>query len=457
MGRQREATPGRKPKSWKSERNLADVFTACREQGFSVERTHHHIRIVPPNPEMNIVVHSATSGDWNARTLFIAELKRNGFIWPWPAEQQDEVKPPELWVPVLRCSAYEFSSQDRVRNKMTLREVTANERGHFVLTDDKGKLRHFSLERMHELAEFAPPEKETPMMTDTVDEPAGDVRREIVLTEGVVEGYEVDELANVFSPHGKKLTSKVWGPNSTSVYVTLQLHSTADRKYIQKRFPLDEIVLEAFEARPDAHWIPQHVDGDFTNCTLVNLRWVQGSKKETPVDIPPDVIDRVTAPTPTEFLEAVVEKSGVGLMAKEVADAARRQREVDELKEADDVAAAEQHHLDYPSASRREGVTQPSAAALQDIERGYPEDHMRQDEELTREWSILGDDAKALLVGHTLGFKPPQQIRIVSSHVYTDEVSGLSVSVSNDGNILTPGITLENLRVVQALLSAARE
>jgi hypothetical protein len=66
-----------------------------------------------------------------------------------------------------------------------------------------------------------------------------------------------------------------------------------------RQYPLDEIALEAFKARPGRHWMPEHIDGDETNCVVENLRWSEGSQipEQAAEPTPPAVVaDEVAEP-----------------------------------------------------------------------------------------------------------------------------------------------------------------
>jgi len=47
---------------------------------------------VPPDPTKEIVIGSGTPSDWRARRNLLAQLKRQGFIWPWPPQKGKEKK-----------------------------------------------------------------------------------------------------------------------------------------------------------------------------------------------------------------------------------------------------------------------------------------------------------------------------------------------------------------------------
>ena len=65
--------------------DLRKIEKAAREQGWEVTRTRKgHPRFKPPDPTKEIVIGSGTPGDQRAIKHLLADLKRQGFIWPWP-------------------------------------------------------------------------------------------------------------------------------------------------------------------------------------------------------------------------------------------------------------------------------------------------------------------------------------------------------------------------------------
>ncbi len=65
--------------------NLRDIEQAAREQGFIVTRTTKgHPKFIPPDRAKQIVIGSGTPSDYRSLANLIAELRRQGFIWPWP-------------------------------------------------------------------------------------------------------------------------------------------------------------------------------------------------------------------------------------------------------------------------------------------------------------------------------------------------------------------------------------
>lgn len=65
--------------------DLCTIEKAAREQGWEVGRTKKgHLRFKPPDPTKDIVIGSGTPGDQRAVKNLLAQMKRQGFIWPWP-------------------------------------------------------------------------------------------------------------------------------------------------------------------------------------------------------------------------------------------------------------------------------------------------------------------------------------------------------------------------------------
>ncbi len=67
------------------------IIKAAQEQGWEVGKTKKgHWKFVPPDPNRQIVIGSGTPGDQRAVRNLLAELKRQGFIWPWPPPKGKE-------------------------------------------------------------------------------------------------------------------------------------------------------------------------------------------------------------------------------------------------------------------------------------------------------------------------------------------------------------------------------
>lgn len=73
--------------------DLRDLEKAAKDQGWEVGRTKKgHPKFVPPDRTKKIVVGSGTPSDWRAIMNLLAELKRQGLIWPWPPPGTKEKK-----------------------------------------------------------------------------------------------------------------------------------------------------------------------------------------------------------------------------------------------------------------------------------------------------------------------------------------------------------------------------
>jgi hypothetical protein len=65
--------------------NLNELKRAAQEQGWQTGTTRRgHQRWVPPDPKKPIVVGAGTPGDHRSMKNFLAQLRKSGFIWPWP-------------------------------------------------------------------------------------------------------------------------------------------------------------------------------------------------------------------------------------------------------------------------------------------------------------------------------------------------------------------------------------
>jgi predicted RNA binding protein YcfA (HicA-like mRNA interferase family) len=65
--------------------DMKDIEKAALEQGWRVGRTSSgHPRFLHPDPRQGIVIGSGTPGDRKSINNLLAQLKRRGFIWPWP-------------------------------------------------------------------------------------------------------------------------------------------------------------------------------------------------------------------------------------------------------------------------------------------------------------------------------------------------------------------------------------
>ena len=65
--------------------DIREIEQAAREQGWQVGRTAKgHHKFVPPDPAKKIVMGSGTPSDVRSLRNLLAELRRQGFVWPWP-------------------------------------------------------------------------------------------------------------------------------------------------------------------------------------------------------------------------------------------------------------------------------------------------------------------------------------------------------------------------------------
>jgi hypothetical protein len=542
---------GTQSRNTRGTREAQDIIDAAIAQGWSfVPCTgggNQHAKLIPPNGGVPVGV-ASTPSDTNFKHQIVRQMRKSGFQWPWPPQGpavvavEEEPLPPIEWLPVPKCSAYEFCNGGVVRNATTHKILSPAENGVYVLSDDNGFRRDYSVRALCRAAFNRPPNKkiaeivrkETTMTvaveaSEELDSGQQDAAQreyetarpdpaehwELVLIEGIQEGYEVNEEAEVLAPprgpNGlrKKLTVAPW-PSGTRIVLRM-----AD-KGPQQRFKLDEIVLEAFEARPGPNWVPEHIDGDLNNCARANLRWVEGQKsEEAPV---PSTEPKLTSQTvaTVEFCNEV--EAHLDRLDAQAAEA----NAVIDLAEGKQPLPAEAFHLDYPMASAREAYARDPELAValdkvahpngfvQDFAPGYPNDHMAQGEQLmvdqvvdvykleiaalplkTRTFNILrregiytvaellerteaeiselrsaGDDTMRDVRGRLaeLGFslKPgtltpvvvkPCEIR--SYHVHEHVPSGLVLKVYDDGKVEQPLIGRHQMSILTQLIAAA--
>lgn len=534
---------GTQSRNTRGTREAQDVIDAAIDQGWAfvpcTGSGNQHAKLVPPNGGVPVGI-ASTPSDINFKHQVVRQMRKSGFQWPWPPQGPapvvvEEPLPEIEWLPVPKCSAFEFCNGGVVRNATTHKLLSPAENGIYVLTDDHGFRRDYSARALCRAAFNRPPNKriaeivrkETtvtavePFVDEELDSGQQDAAQreyeathtpvspaehwEIVLIEGVQEGYEVNEEGQVLGPPRgpkdlrKKLTVAPWpsGPR-----VVLRLFNGGP----QQRFKLDEIVLEAFEARPGPHWTPEHVDGDLNNCARANLRWVEGPKPE---EAPVPSIEPVPVPQTVATIE----------FCNEMEDQLDRMKAkaVIALAEGKQPLPAEAYHLDYPAASAREAYAgDPELAValdkvahpngfVQDFAPGYPNDHIAQVEQLvdvykleiaalplkTRTFNILrregiytvaellerteaeiselrnaGDDTMRDVRGRLaeLGFslKPGTLTPVVvkpcdirSYHVHEHVPSGLVLKVYDDGKVEQPLIGRHQMSILTQLIAAA--
>jgi len=67
-----------------SEKDSKNYLKAAVEQGWQLKETKKGLQLIPPDPAKEIVTVHRTPSDHRALTNVLAELRRQGLIWPWP-------------------------------------------------------------------------------------------------------------------------------------------------------------------------------------------------------------------------------------------------------------------------------------------------------------------------------------------------------------------------------------
>lgn len=305
----------------RGQRECRDIIDAAVEQGWRTKpAASGHTRLIPPGGGTPVGV-SNTPSDVHFRHQIIRLMRRSGFVWPWPPEEKspssEPAAVPEIWLPIPHCSVAEVSNGGHLRRHSDHKPFYPGENGLFSLTDDEGRVRTFSLRAVvrgqfgHSPIKHVVPQKpkkpegtthqEEIMTTKThpareyyaVPESSNgqgshyppalrDKRWEPVLIEGITEGYEVNEDSDILAPKNDKFRErKLLSPSRRSTgRMWVNLRGTDG---VYRQYPVDEIVLEAFTVRPGPGVLPEHKDGDGTNCAVSNLQW------KTPISIDPAV------------------------------------------------------------------------------------------------------------------------------------------------------------------------
>lgn len=401
-------------------REVADIVEAACEQGWDLQRAGHHLKLVPPDPSTGVPVGLAGSPSnkfW--RHQIIRQLRRSGVVWPWPptggnkklarAQRNQEKKKMitasepvlEAWRTLDTMSKYEISNGARCRNKLTGKLIEVAPNGIVVLTDDKGRRREKSvraLVRAHfghspiknvipqngavhrtrealRIVEPPPPINQEKPMTAVLEAPVSTNGHststehwEPVLIEGVIEGYEVNENAEVLAPKNEKFHQRSRLIPQPGKFPRVNLR-TVEGKY--KLYRLDAIVLEAFKVRPGEHWVPEHIDGNEENCRIDNLRWSEGDQKPRKTEAeqepaPPAVV----ADEPSEPQEPdppVVERLGKRITERhqqsmrELLDSVQADVVVPVIDRAtgEEVTLEDQARVEHPEAFAEESGDKP--------------------------------------------------------------------------------------------------
>ncbi len=61
-----------------------DIERAATQQGWRIEPKRRGVMFLPADRTKAAVMWHRTPSDRRALANFLAELKRSGFIWPWP-------------------------------------------------------------------------------------------------------------------------------------------------------------------------------------------------------------------------------------------------------------------------------------------------------------------------------------------------------------------------------------
>ena len=64
----------------------SDIENAATAQGWRVERTKRgHRRLIPTDETRPVVIGAGTGSDHRGPARFLADARRSGLVWPWPA------------------------------------------------------------------------------------------------------------------------------------------------------------------------------------------------------------------------------------------------------------------------------------------------------------------------------------------------------------------------------------
>lgn len=302
------------------QRECKDIVDAALAQGWRLEtpkgRNAQHLRLIPPNGGVPVGI-SCTPSDHNFRRQIVRLMRRSGFIWPpreeTPVKLADAIVKEE-WRIIDHYPDAEISNFGHARDRRTKTPIVPSDDGLFVFTDPNGFERSDSLRRLCRAAfghsplrnanvdtavlTAVTPRQEvalTPADIGAVSKPQP-VHWEPVLIEGIVEGYEVNEAAEILAPKNAKLRNRSQlRPHERKGRFWVSLRGL-DNKY--RTCLLAPIVLEAFEARPGAHWIAEHIDGNEENCARSNLRWKEG---KVPLSVPAPPVVEPTPPARPEW------------------------------------------------------------------------------------------------------------------------------------------------------------
>lgn len=330
-----------KQRGW---RDAKDIIEAALEQGWCWRQAGtSHLRLTPPIKSGIPVGVSGSPSDVHYRRQIIRQMRKSGFIWPWPPEggtnghhvteekavttRTETEAVPEVWRELDNVPGFELSNGGTCRNRNTGKIIKPNSNGFIRLTTHKGRtveknvrglvLAHFGhppirnvipdtavehyrsreagkmIEPLsHSLGDHINQEE---IMLKTVEEEIEDTMatsddgwKPITWVENLVEGYTVNAQGVARNPTGKVLRSSQIG---AQLWLSLRRADTGTARTVR----LDKTVLNTFGGPPtNEKDAPVHIDGNTKNCAFENLAWpdavdyVEETVEETEekVDVP---------------------------------------------------------------------------------------------------------------------------------------------------------------------------
>lgn len=460
-------------------RDARDIISAAVEQGWRYRTAgSSHLRLIPPDPEGTPVGISGTPSDVHYRRQIIRLMRRSGFIWPWPpvpASEDPTAPVPEVWEPVPLCSVAEVSNGGRVRKTIGHKPIEPDSRNRIVLTGDDGIVHSFlvpvlvrALFDHPPLPHVVPVPEPSPENQEVTMTPPDTERWEPVLIEGIVEGYEVNPLAQVRAPKSTKFKNRtILTPNMVAGRLAVNLRTTAG-KYV--RHWLDEIVLEAFQIRPSAQHLPRHIDGSAENCTLENLTWETLPVAEVTETTP----EQPAAPAPTGGIQEleltvathnILARVGIRTISELVALSERElwrlprmgSRAIDEIK-----AKLAQRQLSLAEATDEEPTAAPKARV--EVE-GVPhlQTGVEQVAQATEPEAEVESEPQVEVEPEPVAspIPQPQEVavsvdslsEVVVHRIYVNPATGLQVQVDDQGHVHPPEgeLTLDQMVALGAI------
>ena len=211
----------------------------------------------------------------------------------------------EHWLPVPGCKTVLVSSTGRVYDTVASRYLTPRgeeEAATVTLVDDFGRTYQRYLTRTVISLFGHPPRPEdepqdpslvapAPTPATESEDPDGvvtDIAWRAVTLPDVVEGYQISELGEALSPNGNILSPSEIGLGGKSPKLILSLARPTGTEYASRAMVrLDDLVAQAFlPPRPSERYFPEHINGDWRDCRVENLRWAkiprQTHQKGTP-------------------------------------------------------------------------------------------------------------------------------------------------------------------------------